>query len=270
VSDAPDIGGALSRQLGPLPVGGWLLAAAGGIAAALFIRSRRAATAAADETAAATVPDGTVYTTPNGVGQSGAGGGGALVDAQPTIATNADWQNVVIRKLIARGYDPSTVDSAVRSYLAGDHLSVMQRAIIAEALVLVGPPPLSPPPEAPAPPVDTVVTPPPVVVVDPPLPPPPPAPVVVAPPPPPVWTPPPPAPAPAQPRYPELRTWHTNVSGDNYSSIAAMYGTGLSGTELYNYQFSSEAGRPASTQATLRSRGTTIYAGGSTAIPYPR
>jgi hypothetical protein len=88
------------------------------------------------------------------------------------------------------------------------------------------------------------------------------------------WSPPPapaaPAPAPVVHRFPEHWFTHTNVSGDNYSSIASRYGLGISGEELYQYQFSSQAGRPAGTQATLRQRGHTIFAGGSTEIPYPR
>jgi hypothetical protein len=79
-----------------------------------------------------------------------------------------------------------------------------------------------------------------------------------------------PAPQPAAPSFPQYWTSHTNVAGDNYSRIAQEYGLNISGTDLYNYQFSAEAGRPASTQATLRQRGTTIYAGGETEIPYPR
>lgn len=93
------------------------------------------------------------------------------------------------------------------------------------------------------------------------------------PPPPPAPTPAPaPAPAPApQHRYPELKTWHTNVRNDNYSSIAQQYGTGLSGDELYQYQFTPEAGRSAQALTELRDYGPNrIYAGGSTAIPYPR
>ena len=89
---------------------------------------------------------------------------------------------------------------------------------------------------------------------------------------PPTPTPKPPTPAPApQHRYPERKDWHDNVSGDNYSKIAQQYGTGLSGQELYNYQFLPEAGRSPEAIAELRQYGPNrIYAGGSTAIPYPR
>jgi hypothetical protein len=88
--------------------------------------------------------------------------------------------------------------------------------------------------------------------------------------------PPPPSPSPSpQPQpahhYPELKTWHTNVHDDNYTAIAQQYGTGLSGNELYQYQFTPEAGRSAGALAELRQYGPDrIYAGGSTAIPYPR
>ncbi|MEU9048374.1 hypothetical protein AB0D63_43300 [Kitasatospora sp. NPDC048343] len=78
------------------------------------------------------------------------------------------------------------------------------------------------------------------------------------------------APAPAAPSYPTYWFSHTNQHDDSYASIAQRYGLNISGDELYQYQFSPEAGRPASTQATLRARGYTIYAGGETEIPYPR
>ncbi|MFG2848491.1 hypothetical protein ACGF12_35830 [Kitasatospora sp. NPDC048296] len=79
-----------------------------------------------------------------------------------------------------------------------------------------------------------------------------------------------PAPTPSQPAYPTYWTSHTNQHGDSYSSIAQQYGLNISGDELYQYQFSGEAGRPASTQAVLRQRGYLLYAGGETEIPYPR
>lgn len=260
--EAPDVSGALSKKIGPLPVGAWLLAAAGGIGVALFVRSRRAGADQAQAEAAATVPDGTVYTQPNGIGQGGSSGSGGSSDDTPTVRTNSEWAQVAVRRMIARGYDPTAVDVAVRAYLSGDHLSSMQRAIIAEILVFVGPPPTAPPPESPGPPVvvlPPVITP----VVDPPLPPPPPAPVVTAPPPP-VWTPP-------VHRYPELRTWHTHVTNDNYSRLAQQYGLNISGEELYQYQFTAQANRSEDAKRKLRQRGSgLIYAGGSTAIPYNR
>lgn len=75
--------------------------------------------------------------------------------------------------------------------------------------------------------------------------------------------------APAGPKYPTRRTFHTNVKGDNYSTIATAEGTGLSGQALYEYQFLPEAGRSADAISKIRSRGANlIEVGGSTAIPY--
>lgn len=78
-------------------------------------------------------------------------------------------------------------------------------------------------------------------------------------------------PTPAKKKYPTR--WKTVANGrnSNYSKIAAKYKLGISGTELYQYQFTSQAGRPASTQATLHKYGPNlIYAAGSTVLPYPK
>lgn len=72
-------------------------------------------------------------------------------------------------------------------------------------------------------------------------------------------------------RYPKRRLYYTAKRGDNYSTIAAKYSTHLSGSELYSYQFTKEAGRSASAQAALKSRGPNlIYAGTTVAVPYPK
>ncbi|MER7953065.1 fibronectin type III domain-containing protein [Streptomyces sp. NPDC096079] len=72
-------------------------------------------------------------------------------------------------------------------------------------------------------------------------------------------------------KYPTRWKTVMHRPGDNYSKIAARNGLHISGTDLYNYQFSSQAGRPASTKSTLKSRGPNkIYAGGTTVLPYPK
>jgi hypothetical protein len=78
-----------------------------------------------------------------------------------------------------------------------------------------------------------------------------------------------PAPAPSGPRYPTLRTWHTNVRGDNYSKIAQQYGLNISGPDLYRYQLTPDAQRSPGAIAELYHEGPDlIQVGGSTAIPY--
>lgn len=77
--------------------------------------------------------------------------------------------------------------------------------------------------------------------------------------------------SPSSPKYPTK--WKSVVNGpnSNYSALAQKYGLKISGKELYDYQFTAQAGRPASTQATLRKRGPSlIYAAGTTVLPYPK
>lgn len=87
-------------------------------------------------------------------------------------------------------------------------------------------------------------------------------------------TPTPTTPTPSKPGTPKYPTrWKSVINGpnSNYSQIAQKYGLRISGTELYQYQLSPQAGRPAATVAKLRSYGPNkIYAAGSTVLPYPK
>lgn len=141
----PDLGGMLGQKVGPLPLGVWIAAVVGGIGIAYVVRRR----GEDEEPAEPYVPDGTVIGQPNGVGQDGGDDDEPADDLDVDPQTNEQWGRMAIRRMMARGYDPSLVDSAVRNYLAGETLSVTERALIAETLVVVGPPPVPPPPEIP-------------------------------------------------------------------------------------------------------------------------
>lgn len=81
----------------------------------------------------------------------------------------------------------------------------------------------------------------------------------------------PPTTVPSASKYPKRRLVYTAKKGDNYSTISAKYKTGLSGIDLYNYQFTKEAGRTASAKAVLKERGPNlIYAGTTVAVPYAK
>lgn len=80
-----------------------------------------------------------------------------------------------------------------------------------------------------------------------------------------------PQPKPTTNKYPKRRLNYKAKRGDNYTKIANQYKTGLSGTELYNYQFTKEAGRSAQAKAVLKERGPNlIYSGTTVAVPYPK
>lgn len=259
------LGATLGKKVGPLPLGVWIAAVVGGIGIAYVVRRSGDNEEAVDPY----TPDGTVIGMPNGIGQTGDGGGKDADDLDVDPQTNEQWGRQAIRKMIARGYDPTLVDSAIRKYLAGETLTITERALIAETLVVVGPPPVPPPPEIPGgtgtDPVDPITPRPP--VVDPPAPGPKPPRVIhdVSRPPTTKTT------KPTTKRYP--KRWKSVINGprSSYSSLAARYKLGISGTQLYQYQLTKDAGRPAATVAKLRKRGANlIYAAGTTTLPYPK
>lgn len=262
---------ALGKKLGPLPVGIWVLAVGGGLIFAYYMRSSGGGeeTPVEEEAGPDTGGTGTgswPYGVPNGVGQWPGAGQGDEDDEDKTLpTTNEQWQRRAISILIGRGYEAVAVDRAISAYLGGEPLTTIQRAIINEAILLIGPPPVSPPsptsPDQPPPIIKPPIVKPPVVV--PPSPWIPTKPVVVKPPR--------PKPTPSGNVYP--KKWKSVVNGPNssYSKLAQKYKLGISGVALYDYQFSREAARPASTKAALKKRGPNlIYAAGTTVLPYPK
>jgi hypothetical protein len=241
------------KRIGPLPMGVWLLAVAGGIGVAYVIRRRTAAAAPTDAVTGADLGTGLDNTVVGG----GAAPGSGSTNVDPTagtggpLQTNDDWYRRCMTVLVAKGYDASAVDTALRKYLDGQALTPTEAAIKALALTYVGPPPIPPPPPAPGEVSDPIPTPSPI----------------------PIPQPGPPTPKPTVThKYPEWHYSYTNLPGDDYSKIASKLQLGISGDELFAYQFTAQAGRPAATLAAMRARKppTKIFAGGETEIPYPK
>ncbi|MFD7908352.1 LysM peptidoglycan-binding domain-containing protein [Kitasatospora sp. NPDC059747] len=266
---APDLKGGFGKKVGPLPMGVWILAIGGGLVLAYMMRSRSKAAADPGTTtsgAAAGVDDWN-YGKSNGVGQ-GVSGGAVDTPTTTAITTNEQWQRRAVQILTGLGYEPTVVDAAVGAYLQGQQLTTIQRAIVNEAILRIGPPPISPPP--------------PVAVDKPPdpqpqpqpqqPPPPPPPPVIVQPPPPPPPPPPAPDPQPQDNRSEHQKwmdwtdpIWVTVQHGENLGSIAARYG--MTGYQVYDYNLI-DGIRSGDSQATIRSRGPNLtYAGSTWLIP---
>lgn len=133
--------GFLAEQVGPLPVGGWLLAVGGGLgAAALINRTRDGADDQADggDTVAG-IPN--VVPLPAGTADDLRDLFGRPRDSDDTIDTLDEWADRAIRHLISLGYEPSFADVAVRQYVNALPLTSRQRAAINDALTHLGPAP---------------------------------------------------------------------------------------------------------------------------------
>lgn len=161
---AAGIKGGLGRKLGPMPVGGWLLAVAGGVLVAWYFRRASAATdpTATDPTTATTGwdtadPGGTNAGVGGGVGNTGGGGGtGGGTSAHHTEAylarqatTNAEWKSHAVLAMAPFGFDAAHVARALDDYLAGHKLNQGETVTLAATESRCGPPPHPPKHQAP-------------------------------------------------------------------------------------------------------------------------
>lgn len=130
----------LGKQVGPLPLGAWIVVVGGGLGIAYYTRRSGQEPVIVDDTSG--VP---------GVG-TGAVGGWVPTSptpqdpVQPAITTNEEWGRAAINWLLARGYPPNESDSAIRKYLAGTRTSIQEYTLIGLVLVALGSPPQPLPP----------------------------------------------------------------------------------------------------------------------------
>lgn len=160
--------GVLGKKLGPLPVGGWVLAVAGGVGVALYFRNRSAGNAAnlPDITAtdATGATDGFTPQDPGGT-QQGVGNGGSYTYTDTAnhgagngnasthhgdaylarhATTNAAWESHSIDAMHARGFGRPAVRESLDAYLAAHRLTAGQEVRLSATLAICGPPPHPP------------------------------------------------------------------------------------------------------------------------------
>lgn len=127
----------LGKQIGPLPLGGWVAVVAIGGGIAWYARKQ-------GNTSPLVVED--VSGTP-GVGVGGSGAYVPVVpptnaaDAKPT--NNEDWGIAMVQWMTAKGYDSATSELAVRKYLNQAKLSPQEWTLVTLGMAILGPPPQS-------------------------------------------------------------------------------------------------------------------------------
>lgn len=148
-----DVAELATRQVGPLPVYGWLGAVAAGLALRQVLK-RRDAQAAADAIPAEPEVGGGEALYPSAAGaewdtaglNTTVGGGGGTyappAPAVPSITDNVAWQQAAARELVARSYSPLAVNAALSNFLVGLPLTPDQYAMVELAILRVGFPPV--------------------------------------------------------------------------------------------------------------------------------
>jgi LysM repeat protein len=205
----PDLG----KQVGPLPLGAWIVVVAGGLGIAYYTRK-----SGGGNTEPETVED---TSTDPGVGTGQVGGWtntqpSTTTPAATTPTTNEEWGQQAINGMIALGYSPTLADSAIRKYLNAETLSVSEFTIIGLALARFGSPPSPLPPNGQTPPTTTPIPKPPSTV---------PKPTVPKP------KPPPKKPTTTTKKY----RYYTVKKGDNLWNISRKYyGTGVKWGTIYS------------------------------------
>lgn len=148
-----DIKEMLTRKIGPLPAGAWLVIIGGAVAYGLYMRNQNAGVEAYEDTSSdpgvGMGPLTSGYETSTG----STSGSGSTTTA---ITDNDSWARVVINYLTARGITPSVAQAAVSKYLNSETLTASEWAVINIGLAAYGAPPVLPaangtPPNTPGP-----------------------------------------------------------------------------------------------------------------------
>lgn len=133
---------ALSKKVGPLPIGAWIGIIAAGVLIAYVINSRTSSGPAQQ-----TLDVAANGTTGNESGTGDGSVGGWMYQqataavAAKTYTSNEAWGRAAIQYLIGQGYDAALADVAIRNYLGGKSITAQTRPLITAALAGLGPTP---------------------------------------------------------------------------------------------------------------------------------
>lgn len=128
----------LGKQVGPMPLGAWIVVVAGGLGIAYWTKSHGNVPETVTDTGGQPgVGDGTVGGWVPTSPQTGTDGGNAAGNKAPT--TNEEWAYQAKQVLIGLGYPATTVSSAIDKYVNGLTPSVQEYTLVGIALAKVGP-----------------------------------------------------------------------------------------------------------------------------------
>src|SRR6201989_1504914 len=131
----------LGKQMGPLPLGAWVVVVGGGLGIAYYTKTHSTPAATADPSIDTSgqpgVGDGTVGGwIPTSPATAGTGDNVAGTTA-PT--TNDEWAYQAKQFLIGKGYPATTVQSAIDKYVGGITPSIQEYTLVGIALAAIGP-----------------------------------------------------------------------------------------------------------------------------------
>jgi hypothetical protein len=138
-----DFTASLHKQVGPLPIGGWILVVGAGVGFAYWRKRNTPTTTNTPATDMMPMTDQTIGNLGGLISMLNQGNTGHEMQ---TIGDNTSWYQQAVRTLIGRGNSPDLVDTALRKFMQGMPLSAQETAIKELALQLVGPIPSPPPP----------------------------------------------------------------------------------------------------------------------------
>jgi hypothetical protein len=143
---ASDVGGAVTKKIGPLPGYAWVLIVAG--TAWGFTLWKRHSAGTSGPVASSVSPAASVDFPP-GTGNAGGGIGfsgstGTVTTTpfgSPPVKTNAQWVSQTANAMVANGADANATSNALSTYINGGQLDANQQALVNTALTHYGSPP---------------------------------------------------------------------------------------------------------------------------------